>query len=97
MILRKKRFRRVFGAGFCTDWIEIYRIIPRPKVEGAFFLAFRERRKRKVLPLFCGITIGGVERLIKILKQGLYDPTELSLFIGSRLRDERFRLVSLAN
>ncbi|KPJ54886.1 hypothetical protein AMJ47_02325 [Parcubacteria bacterium DG_72] len=93
---RRKRFKRIFKLGLCGDWVEIYKITPPPKTEGEFFLAFREKRKRKVLPLFCGITIGGVEALIKDFKQRHVDLTKLLLFIMDRFQNrERFPLEPL--
>lgn len=95
MMLKRKRFKRVFKVGLCGDWVEIYRKSPQPKTEGAFFLAFRENGKRKVLPLLCGITIGGVESLIKSFKQCRINLTNLVLLINDRSHDKRFPPVSL--
>ena len=59
---------RKFQLGFCGDWVEIYERTPHPKHAGAFFLAFRKRFGRKVLPLFWGITAGGARVMTEISK-----------------------------
>ena len=87
---------RKFQLGFCGDWVEIYERTPRPKDQGEFFLAFRERRGRKVLPLFCGITAGGAKIMAKSFKTRRYDPTELCLLIGSKLNERSAQFVPLA-
>jgi len=78
----RNKFKKIFKMGLCGDWVEIYQIIPPPKCEGEFFLAFREKRKRKILPLFCGITVGGVKILVRNFKQRRIDLTNLLLFIN---------------
>jgi len=82
------RFQRTFQMGFCGDFIEIYKRVPRPKDEGEFFLAFREKRGRKVLPLFCGITAGGEKVMAESFKKLRFDPTELCVLIGRKLREK---------
>jgi len=92
----RNKFKRIFKLGLCGDWVEIYQIIPPPRCEGEFFLAFRERRKRKILPLFCGITVGGVKALVKDFEQRRIDLTKLLFFIMDRFQDrQRFPLESL--
>jgi len=87
---------RRFQLGFCGDWVEIYEQIPRPKNQGEFFLAFRKRRARKVLPLLCGITAGGVKVMVDDFRARRYDPTELVLLIGRKLNDKCAEFVSLS-
>ncbi len=85
------RSQRVFQLGFCGDWVEIYRLTPRPKDQGEFFVVFREKRKRKALPLMFGVTPGGVKLLIQswtqhpgfALSEAL---TRLCLVIGDKMR-----------
>ena len=88
---------RKFQLGFCGDWIEIYEQVPHPKDQGEFFLSFRKRYGRKVLPLFCGITAGGAKIMAENFKQHRYDPTELCLFVGRKLDDDSAQLVPLSS
>ncbi len=86
------RSRCTFRVGFCGDWLEIYRQMPRPRNEGEFLFAFRERRKRMVLPLMTGLTVGGVKVIVESLTQrpGLKlseTLTRLCLAIGERMKN----------
>ena len=93
-MLKKTKHKRIIKTGLCGDWVELYEIIPRPRIEGGFFLAYRKKRKKKALPLICGITIGGAKIWINRLKKCLYDPTSMVLFIDNRLEDKNLSLVS---
>ena len=79
---------RKFQLGFCGDWVEIYERTPHPKHAGAFFLAFRKRFGRKVLPLFWGITAGGARVMTENFKMRRYNPTELCLLIASKFSNQ---------
>ena len=90
------RFQRTFQMGFCGDFVEIYKRVPRPKDEGEFFLAFRKKRGRKVLPLFCGITAGGEKVMAESFRKLRFDPTKLCLLIGRKLGEKSAQYVPLA-
>ena len=92
----RKRFKRVFMVGLCGDWVEIYKVVPPPRFEGEFLLAFRKKRKRSILPLFSGITVGGVEDLVRTFKQRHFDWTNILLSINSRSQDKMASLIHLA-
>ena len=97
----KNGFRCVFRLGFCGDWVEIYKQTPPPRDQGEFFLAFRERRARKVLPLMTGLTAGGVKVITESLTQRpgfkLSETlTRLCLAIGEKMRDPRFAPILLS-
>lgn len=79
---KRRRYKRVFRMGFCTDgFVEIYEIRPRPWDMGEFFLAFRKKWARKVVQLFCGITAGGAKHMADCFRKRDFDPTELLLSI----------------
>ncbi len=80
--------------GFCGDWVEIHKLTPRPKNDGEFIFIFRERRKRKVLPIITGLTVGGVKVIVQSLTQrpGFKRSetlTRLCLAIGEKMKDPR--------
>lgn len=81
------RTERVFGFGFCGDWVEIRKVTPKPRGQGEFFLAFRQKKQRKCLCLLSGITKWGVERLIGLHKEHQWNLTGLVLLVGSKQRD----------
>ncbi len=91
---KKTKHRRTIKTGLCGDWVELYEVSPKPRIDGEFFLAFRKKGKKKALPLICGITIGGAKIWINRLKRLLYDPTSMVLLIGNRLEDKNLSLVS---
>ena len=87
---------RKFQLGFCGDWVEIYEQMPHPKHQGEFFLAFRKRFGRKVLPLFCGMTVGGAKIMAESFKTLRYDPTALCLLIASKFNERSVQFVPLS-
>ena len=89
------RLERTFQMSFCGDFVEIYKRVPRPKYEGEFFLAFRKKRGRKILPLFCGITTGGAKVMAECFKKLRFDQTELCLLIGRKLGEKSAQFVPL--
>lgn len=87
MPCKREVVKRVFQMGFCTDGLlEIYRRVPRPRHDGEFFLAFRKKRARKVLPLFSGITAFGAKLAIEDFRNRRNDLTRLLLRIGEKLK-----------
>ena len=90
------QLERTFQMGFCGDFVEIYKQVPHPKDEGEFFLAFRKKRSRKVLPLFCGITADGQEVMAECFKELRFDPTKLCFLIGRKLGEKSAQFMPLA-
>ena len=95
-----RKSKRIFSMGVCADWVEIYKLVPRPKNEGEFLFAFREKRKRRGLPLITGLTAGGAKVITKSLTQphgfklsGILKG--LCLAIEEKMRNPRFAPVVL--
>ena len=84
-----RKSKRIFSMGFCGDWVELWELKPHPKDQGEFLFAFREFRKRKVLPLISGITAGGAEMIKKDLTtdRSAETLTRLCISIGIKLDD----------
>ena len=89
---------RRFQLGLCGDWVEIYEQTPRPKNQGKFFLAFRKKFGRKVLPLMCGITAGGAKVLAESFKKPRgEDLTALCSLIARKLEGKCAEFVPLSS
>jgi hypothetical protein len=95
-----RKSKCVFSLGFCSDWVEVYQLKPRPKDQGEYLFAFRKKSKRKVFPLMTGLTMGGVEVIIKSLtrRPGFKlskTLTQLCLAIGEKMGNPHFTPVLL--
>lgn len=98
--LTKRRFAmfvRKFQFSLCGDWIEIYEQVPNPEDGGAFFLAFRKKFGRKVLPFLCGLTASGANLLAESFKTPGHEClTQVCLLIGEKLKGRFTELVPLS-
>jgi len=99
----RRRFKCILRIGLCGSWIELYEIegTTYPRFGGHFFLAFRKKWERKVLPFMTGLTGGGAKIIIGLLTQPPGSElsevlTQIILAVGRKMEDPLVPHVSLA-